>query len=380
MTLEKRFNFRIYPTKEQEVQIHKNFGCCRFIYNFYLDKRIEAYKNGQGILNLNECCRDMTALKKTEGFEWLAEADDNSLRHSIRELDLAYKAFFRNVKKGDTAPGFPKFKSKRETRQSYRSRNNTARQSVVVFDRKIKLPKLGLVECRVSKKVEGRILSATVFQAPSGKYFASVCFTDFEPQPLPKTGTVAGVHMGIQNLAETSDGIQFENPRYLEKSQKKIARLQRQLSRKSKDSQNREKARIKLARAYERAANQKTDAMQKLTTQLVRDYDVICIRDEQLTEMAKERLFAKYLVDAGWGEFVGQLDYKCKWYGKELVKISNWHPSVQLCSACGYKNPEVKKNSPRQWDCPKCGAHHNRTENAAMNILVEGLRQQAEAS
>jgi len=373
--MEKRYNFRIYPTKAQEVQIQKNFGCCRFVYNYYLAKRIEAYRNGQGILSLNKSCRDLTILKKSEEYKWLHDADDNSLRNSIRELDLAYKAFFRKVKSGDTAPGHPKFKSKRETRQSYKSKNNIVRRSVDIDGKVIKLPKLGLVDCRVSRQIEGRILSATVSQMPSGKYHVSVCCTDYEPQPLPKTGADVGVHMGIRNLATTSDGKQFNNLRSLEKAGKKIARLQRQVSRKTKDGKNREKARIRLARAYEKAVNQKTDATQKITTQLVSEYDVICVRSEKLIEIRKNPIFAKYMADAAWGEFTRQLSYKCGWYGKHLVKISNWHPSAQLCSFCGSKNKEVnKKKFLKEWGCSNCGAHHNRAINAAKNILVEGMQ------
>ena len=371
-TMEKRYNFRIYPTKKQEIQIQKNFGCARFAYNHYLQKRIEAHKGGHGLLSHNECCRDLTTLKRLEGFGWLRDADSDSLHFALRDLDSAFMAFFRKVKQGGVHPGFPKFKTKRETRQSYRSKNKTERQSIEISGRKIKLPKLGQVECRVSKQIEGRILSATVIQSPSGKYHVSVCCTGVEPQPLPKTGATVGLHMGVRSLATTSDGRQFENPRAFEKARKKTARLQREMSRKPKGSKNREKARVKLARAYEKAANQKKDYLQKLTTQLVREYDSICVRDEALTQIAKNPLYAKYVSDAGWGEFFRQLEYKCDWYGKELIKISGQHPSAQLCSACGARNP--KPPAPREWTCQVCGARHNRAVNAAANILQEGMR------
>ena len=372
--MEKRFNFRIYPTKEQEIQIQKNFGCARFVYNHYLEKRIEAYNNGRILLSHNGCCRDLTELKQLEGSEWLREADSDSLQLALRDLDGAFMAFFRNVKQGCVHPGYPRFKTKRDTRQSYRSKNHIVRQSIEVRGKKIKLPKLGLVECRVSKQIEGRILSATVIQAPSGKYFVSVCCTGVEPQKLQKTGAAVGIHMGVQSLATTSDGKQYENIRAFEKEQRKTARLHREMSRKPKDSNNREKARIKLARAYEKAANRKNDYLQKLTTELVREYDVICVRDEMLTQIAKNPLYAKYVTDAGWGELTRQLQYKCGWYGKELIKISNWHPSTQLCSKCGAKNPEAgSKTRQREWACPSCGAKHDKAVNTAVNILNEGM-------
>ena len=334
----KRYNYRIYPTKEQEVQIQKNFGCVRFIYNYYLSKRIAAYKEGKGILSVSECSRDLTELKKTGGCEWLQEADDNSLRNAIRELDLAFKAFFRNVKNGNTAPGFPKYRSKRDTRASYSSKNNSKScknvQSIELYGSRIKLPKLGLVKCRVSRKAEGRVLQASVFQVPSGKYFVSVCCAEVDIEPLPKTGLAAGIKMGVKTLAVTSDGQRYENPRLHEKSAKKIARLRRKLSRKPSGSKNRRKANLKLARAYEKLCNQKEDNLQNITTELVRKYDVICVRDELLEEMLKDPRYAKLLADAGWGAFTKQLEYKCGWYQKTLVKITNLHPSTQICSSC----------------------------------------------
>jgi len=367
----KQFKFRIYPSKEQEARIQKNFGCARFVYNYFLGKRIEAYKSGQKMMSLNECARNLTLLKKQEGYEWLAEADDNSLRYALRDLEFAYKSFFRSVNHA----GFPKFKGKRETRRSYRSKNNIARQSIAVYDNEIKLPKLGLVTCKVSRQIDGRILFATISQVPSGKYFVSVCCTEFEPVPLIKTEAEAGIHMGIKTLVSLSDGRRFKNVRAFEKSRAKIGRLQRRLSRKSKDSKNHEKARLKLARAYEKVTNQRNDFLHKLTSQLVNEYDLICVREEPFSERAKNTHYSKYAADAGFGTFVRQLEYKCNWYGKDLIKISNWHPSVQLCSYCGHKNLALKlRNSSAKWTCPNCGEQHNRAVNAAVNILNEAKR------
>jgi putative transposase len=181
--------------------------------------------------------------------------------------------------------------------------------------------------------------------------------------------------MGVKTLAVTSDGQQFENHRFHKKSEKKVARLQKALSRKKSDSSNREKARLKLARAYERLCSQKNDTLQKMTTQLVREYDVICVRDEQVADMVRNRVYAKQLADAGWGAFTGQLEYKCDWYGKRLVKVSTWHPSTQLCSSCGERETGMRVKKYRsEWDCPMCGAHHDRNINAAVNILNEGTQ------
>jgi len=383
--LQKRFKYRIYPTKSQETQIQKNFGCCRFVYNHFLTKQIERHEAGGGYTGIFDTTKELPQLKRTEGFKWLKEADSASLSYALCDLDYAFKRFFRNIKQKDTAPGFPCFKSKKRSFQSYRCKNRQGRQpehhqSIEVLEggngngkgKYVKLPKLGLVKCRVSRKPEGRILSASVIQSPSGKYYVSLYCTDINPVPLPKTGKSIGLHLGLVNLTTASDGKQFENPRYLERSRKKISRLQRELSRKTSDGKNREKARIKLARAYERVTNQKTDTLHKLTTQLVRDHDIICVRNEPV-RMENNKLYAKYLADANWGEMSRLLSYKCNWYGKTLVKVDKLLPSAKVCSSCGHKNEQLKQYQ-QAWVCPKCKARHNRGVNSAVNILNSGLR------
>jgi putative transposase len=313
--VEKRYNFRIYPNAAQEAVIQKSFGCCRYVYNRCLAKRIEAYEKEHRLPGLNECCRDLTRLKAEEGMEWLAEADANALLVALKELDRAYRAFFRRVKKGGEAPGFPGFKSKRG-RNAYTSRKKINRRNIEIEAKAIKLPKLGLVRCRVSRRPEGRILSATVFQEPSGKYFVSVCCTEVPRRPLPKTGKAVNLHLDLTDLVTTPGGERAENPRCFEKAEKKIARLSRGLSRKPKGSRNREKARIKLARAHERIANQRSDTLNKLSTRLVREYDVIRVRP---AAGAQDGRLAKRAADAGLGGLLAGLRYKCDWYGKELI-------------------------------------------------------------
>jgi putative transposase len=371
--VEKRYNYRIYPTKEQEVLIQKIFGCCRFVYNHYLAKRIEAYEKEGRLFSLNECGRDLTLLKREAGMEWLAEADANALLVALKELDRAYKAFFRRLGRGG-APGFPKFRSKRG-RGAYTSRKNIKRRNIEVEEGAIKLPKLGRVRCKVSRPAKGRILSATVLQTRGGKYFVSVCCTDEIQRPLPKTGKAAGLHLGIRDLLVTSEGERIENPRYFERSEKKIARLSRRLSRKSKDGRNREKARIKLARAHERVANQRNDYLNKLTTRLVRTYDFLCIRDTRPAARMKDKRFAKRIADASWSGLIARLRCKCDWYGKELILADAFFPSARTCGACGAANAEAgRRNDLREWTCPACGARHDRGVNAARNVLREGLR------
>jgi len=370
--VEKGYKFRIYPTLAQETLIRKTLGCARYVYNYYLNKRQELYKAEQKTMGHKECSEDLTQLKKE--LTWLKEPDSIALQASLENLQGAYDNFFAARERGDNKWGFPAYKSKKDNRQSYMTKNVNG--NIKLIDKHIRLPKLGQVECRVSRQVQGRILNVTVSLTPTGKYFVSICCTDIVHPLFEKTGSAIGIDLGLKDFARDSDNKPYENHRFLQKHERKLARLQRRQSRKQIGSKNREKARVKAALMHEYITNCRADAHHKLSTKLVRAHDVIIIEDLKVRKMVQNRRLSKSISDVGWSEFTRQLEYKTEWYGKKLIKTDTFFASSQKCSTpgCSFKNDDTKNLSVREWICPKCGAHHDRDANAAVNILNEGLR------
>ncbi len=360
---EKAFKFRLYPNEEQKTQIVKNFGCCRKVYNLFLELEKSEYELNKRFLSYTECSRLLTELKKIEEYGYLKKADATSLQRSLRDLEAAFKNFFAK------RTGFPNYK-KKSYAESYTAVNNT--NGIEVFDKSIKLPKLGRVKCKVNRPLQGRILSATISRTASGKYYVSVLCTGVDITPLAKTKQNVGIDLGIHSFCTLSTGDKIAGPKAYIKEEKKLKRAQRKLSRMKKGSANYGKQRIKKAKIDERIANIRNDWQHKLSLSLVKSFDVICVEDLAIKKMLHKNRFAKYQSDAAWGSFLTKLEYKAQWYGKTVIKVDRYFASSQTCCVCGCIEPAVKSLKITEWTCPKCGANHDRDINAAINLLLEG--------
>ena len=368
----KGFKYRIYPTKEQEIQLAKTFGCCRFVYNQLLAKKIDLYKNEQKSMSKTDCNNYCNRILKKE-YIWLKEVDKFALTNSIYNLDEAYKNFFRRVKQGNEKVGFPKFKSKKNHYYSYKT-NFTNNNIKVDFDNnKVQLPKLKWVKCKLHRRFIGKILFVTISKTPSNKYFVSFN-VECENEILPKNNNAVGIDLGIKDLLITSDGEVINNEKLTYKYEKKLAKLQRQFAKKKKGSNNWNKQRIKIARLHEKITNIRKDNLHKISYTLVKENQFIFSEDLNIKGMVKNHNLAKSIHDCSWYELTRQISYKSEWNGRIYKKVNRYFPSSQLCNICNYKNTDTKNLSVRFWTCPQCGTLHDRDKNASINILNEGLK------
>ena len=371
----KAYKFRLYPTEEQEIFFAKSFGCVRKVFNLMLDDRKKAYEEVK-----NDSSKKMnfpTPAKYKEEFPFLKEVDSLALANAQLNLDKAYKNFFR-----DKSVGFPRFKSKKNPVQSYTTNNQNG--TVALIENKfIKVPKLkSLIRIKLHRQPKGIIKSATLSRHSSGKYYVSLLCKE-EVSELPKSNSAIGIDLGITDFAIFSDGQKYDNNKFTSKMEKKFKREQRKLSRRALlakqkginlfEAKNYQKQKRKVARLHEKVMSQRTDFLNKLSTEIVKNHDIICIEDLNIKGMLRNHKLAKSISDVSWSSFVTKLQYKADWYEREIIKVDKWFQSSQLCSECGHKDGK-KSLEIREWTCPICHAHHDRDINASINILTEGLR------
>lgn len=355
----KAYKFRLYPNQEQRIYLAKTFGCTRFVYNRMLAERIKSYEENKD-LDIKSVRYPTPAQYKNE-FDWLKEVDSLALANTQMNLDKAYKNFFR-----DKSIGFPKFKKKTNT-NNYTTNNQNG--TVYIEDNHIKVPKLkSMIKIEQHRQFNGLIKSCTISQVPSGKYFISI-LVDTDIVELPKIDNKVGVDLGIKEFAITSEGDFFSNPKHLKQSEKRLTKLQKELSRKQKGSNNRKKAKIKVAKLHETIANQRKDFLHKVSTQLINENQVIVIEDLKVNNMIQNHKLAKSIADVSWSEFRRMLEYKAKWYGREIIIAPSNYASSQLCSNCGNQSSQTKDLGCRTYICPVCGMTMDRDINAGKNLL-----------
>ena len=368
---------RLYPNKEQEQKINKTFGCYRFVYNHMLALKQEAYNKDKTNLGLGELSKYLLGtLRKDEQYAWLKEENSQVLQQAIRQMLSAYNNFFKQHK------GFPKFKSKKD-RQSALFPINAISKCNTFETRHISLTKqLKKIKFRCSdsylimlQKYNKNIKSATLSKSKSGKYFLSILveMEDTELKKFEHTNKQVGIDLGVKDFVITSDGKVFENKHFLKKEEKKMKRLQRQLSRKVKGSNNREKQRVKIAKLYERMTNKKEAYIHFVVNELLSHYDSIFMEDLNVQGMLRNHNLAKAMQEVGFYKFNEILTNKALVNNKQVVSVDRFYPSSKTCSVCGYKKEDLKL-SDRSWVCPQCGTKHDRDINAAVNILLEGKR------
>lgn len=358
----KAYKMRFYPTEEQKILLAKTFGSCRFIYNHILAWRKEAYEKDKNKINFSEASRELTKVKKE--YEWLNEVSVVALQQELRNQEKAYSNFFSGRAR------LPKFKSRYDNNYSF----NLTKNAFKYINGQLFIAKSMKVSLDVKwsyGELPSQPSSITISKDASGRYFVS-CLCETEIEELPISSKITGIDLGLKDLYITADGLKGKNGKFTKKYAKRLARLQRKLSRMKKGGSNYNKMRLKVAKTHAKVSDSRRDALHKATSNLVKTYQIISTETLKVKNMIKNRKLSKHIADASWGEFVRQLEYKASWFGRNIVKIEQFYPSSKTCSYCGHVLEELKL-SVRHWVCPSCKTDHDRDINAALNIHKRGL-------
>lgn len=369
VSINRAYKYRLYPDADQQVLLLKTFGCCRFVYNKLLEEQERRYVEGEAHLSYFGMVNFSTRVLKQQ-YEFLKEPDKFALANALKGLDEAYKKFFS--KKGN----HPRFKSKNKSRMSYTT--NITGNNIAVGEDFIKLPKLGKVKAVIHRvcPAEWKLKSVTISKEPDGSYYASVLYEYEQIAVQPINNQAIGLDYKSDGLYTDSNGSSADMPKYFRQSSRKLGREQRHLSRRIRGSKNYEKQKLKVARVYRHISNQRNDFLHKKSAEIANQYSIVCVENLNMRAMSNKGFGnGKSTLDNGYGKFLNMLAYKLADRGGQLVKVSKWYPSSQICSCCGEQFDELKDLSIRHWICPDCGSKHDRDVNAAINICVEGLRQ-----
>ena len=375
--VQKGIRVRLYPTEEQEVLINKTIGCYRFVHNQTLENCKQSYEQTNHFPSQNERIKNLVPLKET--YVFLKEVDSTALQQSVRDLNSALNNFFKNK----SHFGFPKFKSKHKSKQSYRVPYNSSNANVL-DNKHIKLPKLGRVKTKRFDIPEAyKIFNITVERTNTGKYYVSILI-ETETRPLPKTDKQAGFDLGLIDLLIGSDGTRYARPKFnytnknkLAQEQCKLSKMRTKLERVNAnldECKNYQKQKRKVAKLHEHIANSAKDFNHKLSRKLVEEYDFIAMENLNVSGLIRNHSLAYSISDVRWSQLLSFIRYKCLWYGKEFKQVDRFYASSKICSECGtYHKDIVNSLSVREWTCPDCGTHHDRDVNAAKNILIKAL-------
>lgn len=364
----KTYRYRIYPNEEQCTKLAHTFGCVRYVYNWGLSIKTGSYAQGKK-LNCFDTINELKKIKDKKENSWLKDVPAQPLQMALRNLDNAYTGFFKKVSR------FPKYK-KKQNKQSFQYPQGVR---VNFTNSQVYLPKIGDIEGVFHRTFEGEIKTCTVCKTPADSYYVCILVEDGKEKPEKnnnfKEDQVVGIDLGIKTYAVLSNGTEIANPRHLKNKQKRLAVKQKQLSRKEKGSNNRNKARLEVAKVHEQVCNSRKDFQHKLSTTLISSHEAICLEDLNIVGMVKNRKLAKHISDCAWGQFNSFLEYKADWCGKNIIRLGRFQPTSQPCYACGTLNKAVKNLSIREWTCPACGVHNLRDITAAKNIKAFGLVQ-----